>query len=117
MYVKTSRTFVYGELHPLGLGRALSRSSGDAEPEFAIEIMREHSANEFVGKLYRKSSSGNWVPVDPGVLSGPAWRQRFSEKTPMRFEMAGSGVWKVLHFRTESDETGPYVAIALQYAD
>jgi hypothetical protein len=31
------------------------------------------------------------------------------------FEMEGSGRWEVEHFREESDETGPYVAVALKY--
>jgi hypothetical protein len=29
----------------------------------------------------------------------------------------GSGRWAVLHFRNESDETGPYVAVALRYSN
>ena len=129
MYVKTGR-FVYGELQPQSLARLLSRLSGDTEPEFAVEIIREYSANELVGKLHRKGNSGQWVPVDPATLESPEWQQRFAGRSggPMRrygvrdipewkFEMAGSGVWKVLHLRIESDETGPYVAIALRYSE
>jgi len=29
--------------------------------------------------------------------------------------MEGSGYWEVVNFRNESDETGPYVAVALKY--
>ncbi|HEV2424924.1 MAG TPA: hypothetical protein VGZ29_08860 [Terriglobia bacterium] len=84
--------------------------------EFAVEIIREYSANEFVGKLYRKLSTGDWVPVDGGRLVGYSWYKQFQEKRKLQFEMQGSGPWRVLHFRLESDETGPYVAVALQYA-
>ncbi|HME00233.1 MAG TPA: hypothetical protein VKM93_23240 [Terriglobia bacterium] len=116
MYVKTGR-FVYGELQPQGK-RALSKVlGGDRGPEFAIEIIREYSANELVGKLLRKGHSGDWVPVDSGTLASPEWQQRFSGTSPAKFEMAGSGTWKVLHLRIESDETGPYVAIALRYSE
>ena len=118
MYVKTGR-FVYGELQPQGLGRFFSWAAGDDQPEFAVEIIREYSANELVGKLHRKGYSGQWIPVDPGTLESPAWQQRFSGTFPgeWKFEMAGSGVWKILHLRIESDETGPYVAIALRYPE
>jgi hypothetical protein len=118
MYVKTGR-FVYGELHPQPLGRILGRALRHAEPEFAVEIIKEYSPNELVGKLHRKDNSGQWIPVDPGTLEGPEWQQRFSGGSPgkWKFEMAGSGVWKVLHLRIESDETGPYVAIALRYSE
>jgi hypothetical protein len=117
MYVKTGR-FVYGELQPQEMGRLLSKLAGlDRGPEFAIEIIREYSANELVGKLLRKGSSGDWVPVDPGTLASTEWQRRFSGNSPAKFEMAGSGTWKVLHLRIESDETGPYVAIALRYSE
>lgn len=130
MYVKTGR-FVYGELQPQGLGRFFSRAAGNDQPEFAVEIIKEYSANELVGKLYRRGYSGQWTPVDPGTLESPEWQQHFSGRSggprmprfgareipEWKFEMAGSGVWKVLHLRVESDETGPYVAIALRYSE
>jgi len=120
MFVKTGR-FVYGELQPQPLGVLLGyrQIMGPAEPEFAVEIIREYSANELIGKLYRKSNSGQWIPVDPGTLESPEWKQRSSGSSPAKwkFEMAGSGVWKVLHLRIESDEMGPYVAIALRYSE
>lgn len=119
MYVKTGTgRFVYGELQPQLLGRWLSRIVGDVQPEFAVEIIQEYSANELVGKLFRKGYSGQWVPVDSGTLESPEWKQRFAGTSPgkWKFEMAGSGVWDVLHLRIESDETGPYVAIAMRYS-
>jgi len=126
MSVQTAR-FVYGELSPVALGQYLGRATSGEQPEFAIEILREYSANELVGKLYRKRYLGDWVPVDPSVLESPEWRQRSTRRIapfsslrnrlPATFEMAGSGKWKVLHLRIESDETGPYVAIALRHSE
>jgi hypothetical protein len=118
MYVNTGR-FVYGELQPQPLGRLLGKLMSRGEPEFAVEVIREYSANELIGKLYRKSNSGQWMPVDPGTLESPEWKESFPGCLPggWKFEMAGSGVWKVLHLRIESDETGPYVAIALRYSE
>jgi hypothetical protein len=116
MSVKTGR-FVYGELQPQDYLRSIGRALGGPDPEFAVEIVREYGANELIGKLYRKGNSGDWVPVDSSTLKGPGWRERFPKGSPAKFEMAGSGAWKVLHLRIESDETGPYVAIALRYPE
>ena len=119
MYVKTGR-FVYGELQPpLGRPSGYKSVMGNAEPEFAVEIVREYSANELVGKLYRRGYSGQWTPVDPGTLEMPERKHRFPRSSPgeWKFQMTGSGVWKVLHLRIESDEAGPYVAIALRYSE
>jgi hypothetical protein len=118
MAVKVGRTFVYGDFEiPDQLYSVLPPLPPIGGPKFAIEITREYSANEFVGKLYKRAAAGSWVPVDPSELSSEEWRQRLSKKHDLKFKMEGSGLWKVLHFRTESDETGPYVAIALQYAE
>lgn len=114
MYVKTGTgRFVYGELEPRDQGQSIGRAvSGDTGPEFAVEIIREYGANELVGKLYRRGSSGDYLPVDPGALEN---RTRRFPRDSQQFQMAGSGSWKVLHLRMESDEAGPYVAIALRY--
>ncbi len=123
MTVKVGRTFVYGEFEPVtgteALGRFLSNALPGAEsgPKYAIEIVREHSATEFVGKLYERGPWGKWEPADPGILSKPDWQERLSERHDLKFKMQGSGLWKVLYFRTESDETGPYIAIAFRYAE
>jgi hypothetical protein len=108
MSVKTSRPFVYGHFsRPPADYEALTFLPPGSE-NLAVEILREFSANEFVGKLYYKSSLGDWTPLDPSKLS------QYSSYS--WFEMEGSGRWEVLHFRAESDEGGPYVAVALRYA-
>jgi hypothetical protein len=114
-----SRRFVYGHFDDSSTDftpNNLATLAGLSAPQTAIEIVREYSANQFVGKLYRKSTSGNWVPVDAGRLETYPWYKQFQETKQLQFEMDGSGPWDVLHFRVESDETGPYVAVALQYA-
>src|SRR5713101_200918 len=114
VYVKTNRPFVYGDFvfgsHPYGL------SPPPGVQPFAIEILREYSANEFIGKLYSKASGGNWLPASRYGLSNYKWYQLFAKvKRNLFFEMEGSGPWEVEHFREESDETGPYLAVALRY--
>jgi len=114
-----SRRVVYGDFldSESAVGRAISSLvGGAAEPQFAIEIVHEPSANQFVGKLYRRNAVVNWIPIDAGSLAGYTWYKQFQEKGQLLFQMQGSGPWAVLHFRVESDETGPYVAVALQYA-
>lgn len=122
MTVKVGRTFVYGNFDSdTGTGRDLAKRinllGSTYGPEFAVEIVREHSANEFVGKLYRTNASGNWTPVDPGILSKPDWQEPLPKRRDLKFNMGGSGPWKVLYFRTESDHTSPYIAVALRYAE
>jgi hypothetical protein len=90
----------------------------------AIEIVREYGANELVGKIHMKLGN-QWVPLDPSRLEQIEWMQIY-QKFPLAvrsqgllyyFDMEGSGHWAVLHFRTESDESGPYVAVALRYKE
>ena len=59
MAVKVGRTFVYGEFEQATFGEliagGIAASQGfESEPEFAVEIVREYSANEFVGKAVPK---------------------------------------------------------------
>jgi hypothetical protein len=89
----------------------------------AVEVIREYSANEFIGKLYAYTSLNQWLPMEPSKLKDQvwfSWYQRFppairEKAQPFYFDMEGSGRWAILHCRNESDESGPYVAIALRY--
>ena len=91
--------------------------------QVAIEILREYGANELIGKVYRRGDN-NWVPIEPSQVAHVEWFKWFHKigkearhhPNIFYFDMEGSGRWIVLHFRNESDETGPYVAVALQYA-
>jgi hypothetical protein len=45
------------------------------------------------------------------------WYKRFlRDRRGLYFDMQGSGRWEVLHFRNESDESGPYVAVAARFS-
>jgi hypothetical protein len=107
------KTFVYGNFNWIGPG-----GFGVPQPpgnySFAIEILREFSANEFIGKLYAQQAS-NWSPVSIYGLSNYDWYNWFQKNRMLYFVMPGPENWKVLHLRQESDETGPYVAIAVQH--
>lgn len=118
-YVKTSRgPFVYGRpfLAPKKSGFGPPPPSPDI---VALEILREFSTTEFVGKLY--VNLGTWIPAARSHLTQFAWYQQFDKfkNAPiglelLRFWIDGSGVWKVNFFRDESDESGPYLALGLK---
>jgi len=116
MVMRQDRPFVYGRFAwpsplPFLLPPVPSR------PSVAIEILREFSATELVGKVYTKGATGMWVPIDPNRLSEYDWYKHFVAKDAgVRFDMEPSGRWNVLNFRIESDESGPYVAVALKHA-
>jgi hypothetical protein len=114
------QTFVYGSFLWPGRKRddpAFYGLSGmqPGDPDVAVEILREFGASEFVGKLYTKWVSTNWTPAQFTQIQETPWYIAF-QKAPQIFvfDMQGSGPWQVLHFRTESDELGTYVAIALR---
>jgi len=88
----------------------------------AVEIIREYSASELLGKLYIIGVSGDWTPASFAAIEQLEWYkfylklgQRDLDAATISFDMEGSGTWRIMHFRAESDPTGPYVAVALQY--
>jgi hypothetical protein len=109
MQMTSNRTFVYGTFNEPD---SPPRRPGSAE--VAIEILREFSASELVGKVYVKGSSGNWVPVSEPGVHDYAWYREFPNTKNLAFWIDGSDPWKVLYFRDESDDAGPYVAVALK---
>jgi len=116
-YAMTNRTFVYGDFF-------FSKRRPTLPPiiqPFAIEILREFSTTELIGKLYVRAG-GSWLVASRGALVnlewysishkvGPAAASRF-----LYFAMEGSGVWQVQHLRDESDDSGPYIAVALKFS-
>ena len=122
MYVKTnSTTFVYGRfVWP-------TRRKGQYLPppgseDIAIEVLREYSSAELLGKLYARAQVfgsppfADWSPIAPARVSSYGWHKWFSDNEQhLYFAMEGSGYWEVVNFRNESDENGPYVAVGLKY--
>ncbi len=113
MAVTPNRVFIYGHFRDLASSIGLILGGG---PNIAIEILREFSATELVGKIYAKGIGGNWGPVSQQGLSNFNWYKKFLAERSLQFETEGSDPWQVLYFRPESDETGPYVAVGLRLA-
>jgi hypothetical protein len=119
------RPFAYGTFRWPTKGRVASLGvrppppyPRPGEPDIALEILREFSVTEFIGKVYiRPPTAGAWTPAQWDRVQSSDWFQSFERfRGRYVFDMAGSGPWEVLHFRTETDETGPYIAVALRYA-
>jgi hypothetical protein len=118
-----AKRFVYGNFKWSGKQQHTLPPILDMD-RIAIEIVREYGANELVGKIHMKFGN-QWVPLDPSRLEQVEWMQAYKRfPLPSRsagifyyFDMEGSGHWAVLHFRTESDESGVYVAVALRYKE
>jgi hypothetical protein len=120
MVVRTARTFVYGDFFLGKKPRSLPPLPG-TQP-FALEILREFSTTEFVGKLFARAGN-SWQPSTGGGLGNYPWYQIYQKasaahggaKLPLYFDMEGSGPWQVQHLRDESDDSGPYIAVALKF--
>jgi hypothetical protein len=117
-YVRTTRApFVYGKLF-FAPKKSVFRPP-PSDPTIALEILREFSTTEFVGKLY--VNVGTWIPANRPHLAQFGWYQKYDKMkaSPIGLELLrlwidGSGVWKVTFFRDESDESGPYIALGLR---
>ena len=111
----SQQIFVYGTFLWVQKPRTQAFFGSADEPDIALEILREFSASEFVGKLYTKPVIGKWTIAQFEEIRQTAWYE-VSEKAPqfIVFDMQGSGPWEVLHFRIESDESGRYVALAVR---
>jgi hypothetical protein len=114
------RVFVYGEFsfEYQALRELLEkrhRPISAEEPPVAIEILREFSPQEFIGKVYVLRESA-WRPVTPEAASSFGWYTSFQEAKPVVFNMKGSRRWEVEWFRFESSarSPNPYLAVALR---
>jgi hypothetical protein len=115
MLIAGSRTFVYGKFMVVEVAKARLRSS--QPPEVAIELLREFSSSEFIGKLYGRVT-GSWSPFTPQEIENYDWYRNFREGHELLFDLQGGTFWRVTEFRTESDETGSYyIAVALTHLD
>lgn len=62
-----------------------------------------------------KSPSRNWAIAQVAQIEEAPWYVAFNKNPQVFvFDMQSSGPWQVLNFRTESDESGNYIAIALR---
>ena len=115
MNPQSQQTFVYGTFLWIQKPRTQAFFGTADEPDIALEILREFGASEFVGKLYTKPVIGKWTIAKFEEVRQTAWFD-VAKKAPqfIVFDMQGSGPWEVLHFRSESNESGPYVAVALR---
>lgn len=90
----------------------------------AVEILREFSATELVGKLYLWGGSPvSFSPADLATVEQQEWyrwymrlpKEMRENRKSFYFDVEGSGPWAVLFLRSESDDSGPYVALGLRY--
>jgi hypothetical protein len=122
MVISSKRIFIYGNFvdraaHALGLPPPPN------QPTVALEILREFSALEFVGRVYVLSPGRNWQPVSPMGVREYDWFRKYRDilqhkKTTankLLFETQERDFWEVLYLREESDESGAYMAAALRH--
>lgn len=118
VYAMTKRTFVYGDFF---FSKKKSLPPPPGMQPFAVEILREFSTTELIGKLYVRAG-GSWLVATRSALLNLDWYS-FSQKVGpsssrfLFFSMEGSGTWQVQYLRDENDDSGPYVAVALKYGN
>jgi len=116
MVIIAKRPFVYGDFNlPTEKTAGLKPTLPPGYSRYAVEILREFSPTEFVGKVYViVPTTLQWVLLRPEDASRALWYE-VAIKAPkmVKFKMQGSGQWSVQNVRTESDDQGPYVALAL----
>jgi hypothetical protein len=116
------RVFIYGHF----LDRAEKQRKLPPPPSLpstAVEILREFSAVELIGKVYALTPGRNWQPVTPEGVRNYEWftaYRRIVQHKPttqnrMYFETQEGDYWEVLFFRQESDDLGQYIAVGLRY--
>lgn len=90
-----------------------------ALPPQAIEILREPSVHEFVGKIYVLTSDRNYQPVTPLGVRNFSWftdyQKAAKNKLKFYFEADLGDLWRVPWLRQESDEAGAYMAAAFEH--
>ncbi|HKD81017.1 MAG TPA: hypothetical protein VKH81_15075 [Candidatus Angelobacter sp.] len=108
------KPFVYGDFYPEGRVGMPRPPVPVGYAPYALEILREFSASEFIAKVYQLNPSLQWSVLRPEDASRMLWYS-LALKTPrmVGFNMQGSARWKIQNVRTESDEQGQYVAVAL----
>lgn len=121
MVAESKRVFIYGNF--LNHEQKARRLPLPQEAySNAIEVLREFSATELVGKVYTRTIGGNIQPATPMGAATYNWYRDYleflrsgkSEEQSLYFETQDGDYWEVLYFRPESDDSGGYVAVALR---
>jgi hypothetical protein len=120
-----NRVFIYGEFQGedptmAAVRKFLGRPESDLATE-AIEILREFSPLELIGKVYVLTQSRNYQPVSPLGVRDYTWYKDYQKtsfggvKGKFYFKVKDGDRWQVLWMRQESDDSGPYIAVALRH--
>jgi len=115
------RVFIYG--HFLDRVEKQRKLPPPSLPSNAVEILREFSAVELIGKLYALTPERNWQPVTPDGVRNFEWFKTYrnivthkpTTQNRMYFESQDGDFWEVLFFRQEADELGQYMAVGLRH--
>jgi hypothetical protein len=123
-----NRVFIYGEFQgadpaALMLRRLLGGQQSDLATlaTQAIEILREFSPLELIGKVYVLTQNRNYQPVSPMALRDYTWYKDYQKSSlggataKFHFKVKDGDLWQVLWIRQESDDSGPYIAVALRH--
>ncbi len=120
-----NRVFIYGEFRGgdptlAAVRRLLGGQPSDLATE-AIEILREFSPLDLIGKVYVLTQSRNYQPVSPMGVRDYTWYKDYQKasfggvKEKFYFKVKDGDQWQVLWMRQESDDSGPYMAVALRH--
>lgn len=110
-------TYLYGSFNPLtNIISALlgGYAPGTTDGDVAVEILREFSPTELIGRVLVKGASGNWTRLTLPMLQDRDWYKQYIKTGQAKFHVEGSNPWEILFFRPESDESGPYVAMGMR---
>ncbi len=126
-----NRVFIYGQFlaeyetrpKPLFLGQSLEPIGKPISvPELspiAIEILREPSVLELIGKVYVWTINRNYQPVTPLGVGNFNWYEQYQaasrNKEKYYFKAKDGDLWQVPWMRQESDESSAYIAVALKH--
>jgi hypothetical protein len=115
------RVFIYGRFVEEGaptIGSLLVPELPGLPTE-AIEILREPTVLELVGKVYVLTSNRNYLPVTPLGVRSFTWYQEYQNaaknKAKFNFHAQDGDLWHVPWIRQESDEAGAYMAVGLKH--
>ena len=114
MYIAVEKKrFVYGDF--MTAQQVRPRALSPIHAPYAIEILREFSASEFIGRVYERTPTQEWNLLRPSDANQAPWyKTALKQPQAVGFEMEGAGHWMVQNVRTESDDRGSYVAVALK---